>query len=122
MITAETSYFLGTTTKTPFLIIGKGLHAKQICKTLLNTKILQIKNVQPVTRGLKHRFCTAFRQVSRLKDLCIGHLPSFPVITRLLLPNYGDEFAQDLHLFPFSPKPVFYKTASTPDYYIFNCS
>ena len=51
-------------------------------------------------------FCTALRQVSRLKDLCIRHLPGFPVISRLLLPNYGDEFVQDLHLFPFSPKPA----------------
>ena len=53
-----------------------------------------------------NRFCTAIRQVSRLEDHCIGHLPSFPVIYRLQLPNYGDEFVQDLHLFPFSPKPA----------------
>ena len=52
------------------------------------------------------RLCTAFRQVSRLIDHRIRHLPGFPVIYRLLLLNYGDEFVQDLHLFPFSPEPI----------------
>ena len=33
----------------------------------------------------------------------IRYLPGFPVICQRLLPNYGDEFVQDLHLFPFSP-------------------
>ncbi len=63
--------------------------------------------------------CTTSRQVSRLKDRGLHQqqtiasaifpgkdLPLFPVISRLLLPNYGDEFVQDLHLFPFSPKPT----------------
>ena len=43
----------------------------------------------------------------------------FPVIYRPQLPNYGDEFAQDLHLFPFSPEPIIL-IALTPDYSIFN--
>ena len=54
------------------------------------------------------------RQVSRLKDHRIHHLPSFPVISRLQLPNYGDEFVQDLHLFPFSPEPIVSTILPTP--------
>ena len=78
-------------------------------------------NVQPFYSWSEtHRFCTALRQVSRLIDPCIRHLPSFPVIHRLLLPNYGDEFVQDLHLFPFSPEPINDMIAPTPDCYIFS--
>ena len=73
-------------------------------------------NVQPFNSWFEtFRFCTVLRQVSRLKDHRIRHLPSFPVISRLLLPNYGDEFVQDLHLFPFSPEPTrIYDTAKLP--------
>ena len=45
-------------------------------------------------------FCTTSRQVSRLKNHHSSHLPSFPVVYRLLLPYYCDEFVWDLH--PFS--------------------
>ncbi len=63
--------------------------------------------VQPVTRGFERKsLCTAFRQVSRLIDHCIGHLPGCPVIWRRQLLNYGDEFVQDLHLFPFSSESI----------------
>ena len=41
------------------------------------------------------------------------------MIYRPQFPNYGDEFAQDLHLFPFSPEPIIL-IALTPDYSIFN--
>ena len=36
-----------------------------------------------------------------------SHPPSsqFPSDILASLPNYGDEFVQDLHLFPFSPEP-----------------
>ena len=44
----------------------------------------------------------------------------FPVIYRLLLPNYGDEFVQDFHLFPFSPKLMFLYIVLTPECIIFN--
>lgn len=71
--------------------------------------------------ALKQCFCTAFRQVSRLEDHCIRHLPGLPVIYRLQLPNYGDEFVQDLHLLPFSPEPATYVAAPAPEYSIFNC-
>ena len=47
----------------------------------------------------------------------------FPVTYRLLLPNYGDEFVQDFHLFPFSPKPMLiFRIVLTPVCYLFNCS
>ena len=39
----------------------------------------------------------------------------------LQLPNYGDEFVQDLHLLPFSPEPATYVAAPAPEYSIFNC-
>ena len=67
---------------------------------------LQIKTYNQLLVVRNKYFCTAYRQVSRLKDHHVGHLPSFPVIYRLSLPDYGDEFVQDLHLFPFSPKPM----------------
>ncbi len=75
-------------------------------------------------------FRTAFRQVSRLIDHHICRLPRkrypwFPVTYRLLLPNYGDEFVQDLHLFPFSPKPMLIlvpRIVLTPVCFLFNCT
>ena len=80
------------------------------------SRFLQVYNVQPVTRGPKQMFpysiqagLPAYR--SWFVNLRIGRLPGkgfplFPVTYWLLLPNYGDEFVQDLHLFPFSPKPM----------------
>ena len=66
-------------------------------------------SVQPVTRGLKHYcFRTTQRQVSRLIYHCFGRLPGCPVTYWPSLLNYGDEFVQDLHLFPFSPVQIFH--------------
>lgn len=65
-----------------------------------------LRNVQPVTRGPKILYDN--RQVSWLTVLCADR-PS-----RLLSgifcsapPDYSDEFAQDFHLFPFSPDQKF---------------
>ena len=87
-------------TKKTLCRLGKGFaHKRRTWK--------MFSYVQPVTRGLKHYcFRTTQRQVSRLIDHRIRHLPGFPVIYRFLLLNYGDEFVQDLHLFPFSPEPI----------------
>ena len=71
---------------------------------------LQVQTYNQLLVAWNKCFCTTSRQVSRLKDHHIRHLPSFPVIYRLQLPNYGDEFVQDLHLFPFSPKPMLIST------------
>ncbi len=49
-------------------------------------------------------FILSIRQVSRLIVHRLRHLPGFPVIHSASLPNYGDEFVQDSHLFPYSPK------------------
>lgn len=79
---------------------------------------------------MKHYcFRTTQRQVSRLIYHCFGRLPGCPVTYRPSLLNYGDEFVQDLHLFPFSPEPashylskIIYKclSAPTPLCYIFS--
>jgi hypothetical protein len=68
--------------------------------------------VQPVTRGSGKFPAYSERQVSRLIHLHLCRLPALPVAYWHKLRNYGDEFAQDLHLFPFSPKPT--EVALTP--------
>ena len=62
--------------------------------------------VQPVTRGQGKFPANSERQVSRLIHLHLCRLPALPVAYWHKLRNYGDEFAQDLHLFPFSPNPT----------------
>ena len=48
------------------------------------------------------------RQVSRLiAQTLVAFLPGLPVVQQPKLANYGDEFIQDLHLFPFSPIQTF---------------
>ena len=68
--------------------------------------------VQPVTRGSGKFPAYSERQVSRLIHLHLCRLPALPVAYWHKLRNYGDEFAQDFHLFPFSPKPT--EVALTP--------
>ena len=79
---------------------------------------------------MKHYcFRTTQRQVSRLIYHRFGRLPGCPVTYRPSLLNYGDEFVQDLHLFPFSPEPASHYlskirfkclSAPTPLCYIFS--
>ena len=83
---------------------------------------LSHKTVQPITRDLE--FIFPYQTTGRFPDLPINicfYLPGLPVIYRLQLPNYGDEFVQDLHLLPFSPEPATYMAAPAPEYSIFNC-
>ena len=78
-------------------------------------------NVQPFYSWSEtHRFCTALRQVSRLIDHRIHLSSQSPSDISASLPNYGDEFVQELHLFPFSPEPDACAPAPTPDCYIFS--
>jgi hypothetical protein len=65
-------------------------------------------SVQPVTRGVE-TFLFPVQQSGRSPDLqIIMHcpLPGCPVSFWHALPKYSDEFAQDSHLFPFSPDPA----------------
>lgn len=93
--------------------------AKRTAQTTVHGAFCKFKTYNQLLVVRNKCFCTAFRQVSRLKDHRIRHLPSFPVIYRPQLPNYGDEFAQDLHLFPFSSEQIIC-IALTPDCFIFN--
>ena len=110
------SYGCLATKKKPFAYAGKGLYTKENSQNYSKThsiifaynQLLVVWNIC-VAITATYSFCTAVRQVSRLKDHRIRHLPGFPVISRPLLPNYGDEFVQDLHLFPFSPEPIICK-------------
>ena len=70
-------------------------------------------NVSGVLIRFKDQFLT-FTNVPRLIYHCFGRLPGCPVTYWPSLLNYGDEFVQDLHLFPFSPEPIYY--------YFFDCS
>ncbi len=74
--------------------------------------------VQPVTRGQGKFPAYSERQVSRLIHLHLCRLPALPVAYWHKLRNYGDEFAQDLHLFPFSPKPTDVALAPSVSYSI----
>ena len=79
------------------------------CWSHVMRTVRMVLSVQSITRDLECTFPAP--ATGRFPDLQIfytEHLPGLPVVLRLLLTKYGDEFVQDSHLFPFSPVQIFH--------------
>ena len=94
--------------KSPVSKFNEGVQKRNRPSALCRISLKSLSFVLPVTRGMNFPFLYCERQVSRLiAQTLVAFLPGLPVVQQPKLANYGDEFIQDLHLFPFSPIQTF---------------